>query len=487
MRKLRILVVSDYFKLHTGFACVTRNIIKRIRKLNPNIEWHYLAWFYDPRAEVNYSDYVDKDKVYTTERKREDIYAENTFPKIIDKKKFDIVWAIGDWWMCKAPAEYNIFKNYTLIIYTPIDSASPPLRSKEVFDKADVLVMYTHWAQRVFAETFPKIKTIVIPHGVDINTFHPLSNDEIKQIRKQIGASKDAFLIGNFNRNQPRKNIPEHLLAFRYFLDAWKSCPKCHSIFFESKVKQISKLKVKIEKIGLDNIKKCPNCGYSKLYKGKAKKNAYLFLHMMFNAPPEQGWNITETKWGGKPGGLVEMYDLKGHIFHTEGISVGRGVPDDQLNRLYNAMDLTVNVSAAEGFGLQSIEVMATGKAVPLISNYGGHLDFVTRPYQKIDTYILRPQPVTNVLWATPDVFDFVKKLDLFYYDDPKILHQKYGMPKDIICGKKLREICAKEDREKAVKYYNWDKIAKIWLELFENVRLKNELRPGDEVRLQKF
>lgn len=477
--KLRILVVSDYFKLHTGFAAVTRNIIKRIRKLNPNIEWHYLAWFYNPRAEANYPDYIDKDKVYRTNGTKEDMYAENTFPKLISNKKFDIVWTIGDWWMCRAAARYNIFKNYTFIMYSPIDSGPVPLKSKEIFDKADVLVMYSHWGQRVFAETFPTIKTIVIPHGVDINVFYPLSKEEIRKMRSRMGIPEDKFMIGNFNRNQPRKNVPEMLHAFRYFLDAWKSCPRCHAIFFESKVK-------KSLKINISDIKKCPYCGYSRLNEGEGKEGkALLFLHMVFNSPPEQGWNLTEKKWGGSPGGLIEEYNLSGHVLHTENISVGIGVPDDVMNQLYNAMDLTLNVSAAEGWGLTGLESMAAG-TISLVSNYGGHLDFVERPEQRVEISRFRPQPVTNVLWAFPDILDFTKKMDLFYYDDPKILEQKYSL-KVSLSGKALRELYAKMDREKVVKYYDWNRIAKMWLNLFENVRLKGRLRAGDKIRLVKF
>ncbi|MCD6318970.1 glycosyltransferase family 4 protein [Candidatus Aerophobetes bacterium] len=393
--------------------------------------------------------------------------------------------------MSEPPARHNIFKNYTFILYTPIDSTPPSLKFKHIYESADVLVMYTRWGQKVFARTFPNIKTTVIPHGTDINTFYPLPEDEKIKMRDRMGTGKNIFLVGNFNRNQPRKNIPEHLLAFRLFIDAWKSCPKCGMVYFETKIKEIRNKfspdrEIDIERVDLSKIKKCSRCGSSNLYEGESKKGkAYLFLHMVFNSPPEQGWNITEKPWGGDPGGLVEMYDLEGCVLHTEGITVGRGVTDDELNKLYNAMDLTVNASAAEGFGLTSLESMSAG-TTPLVTNYGGHVDFVERDIQKIDIFLYRPQPITNALWAIPDVFDFVKKLDLFYYDDPEILHRKYGMPRSIICGKKLRELCSKEDREKVVKYYNWDNIAKMWLQLFESVKLKHRLRPGDRIRLTK-
>ena len=76
--------------------------------------------------------------------------------------------------------------------------------------------------------------------------------------------------------------------------------------------------------------------------------------------------------------------------------------------------------------------------------------------------------------------------MDLFYYDDPKILEQKYSL-KVPLSGKALRELYAKMDREKVVKYYDWNRIAKMWLNLFENVRLKGRLRAGDKIRLVKF
>jgi len=470
MKKIKILAVSDWYKLHTGFACVLRNIVKRIKKLDPNIEWHHLAWYYNKNAESHYPDIIDKDKVYPTEGTNEDRYAAKTFPKLIHDKTYDIVWGTGDHWMLQTLAENHILNRYKLIMYSPVDSQPLPLSSLPVFSEADVLVMYTYWGQQIIKHQFPFLKTTVIHHGVDTEVFHPLSYEHKMNIRRQMNISPDTFIVGNFNRNQPRKNIPEMLQAFRLFLNPWSSCPKCKETFFVP-------------------LNECPNCG-GKVYTGpgKTKKETVLFLHMLLNAPPEQGWNISEKVYGGKPGGLIERYNLRGYILHTEGINIGMGVSDEKLNELYNFVDLNLNVSAAEGFGLTSLEAIAAGNAPSLVSNYGGHLDFIDNIGRTVNSFYYRPQPISNVEWCVPDIVDFTKKLDLFYYNDPDIIRKKYNIEKkkDFLCGKELRNYYTTEGRQKIIKEYNWDVIAQQWLKLFRSVKL-DKLNSKKPVQLEQI
>ena len=373
-------------------------------------------------------------------------------------------------WMQTTIAENHVLNRYKYVAYIPVDSQPLPLSSLPVFSEADVLVMYTYWGQQIIKHQFPFLKTTVIHHGVDTEVFHPLSYEHKMNIRRQMNIPPDTFIVGNFNRNQPRKNIPEMLQAFRLFLNPWSSCPKCKETFFVP-------------------LNECPNCG-GKVYTGpgKTKREAVLFLHMLLDAPPEQGWNISEKVYGGKPGGLIERYNLKGYILHTEGINIGMGVSDEKLNELYNFVDLNLNVSAAEGFGLTSLEAIAAGNAPSLVSNYGGHLDFIDNIGRTVNSFYYRPQPISNVEWCVPDIVDFTKKLDLFYYNDPDIIRKKYNIEKkkDFLCGKELRNYYTTEGRQKIIKEYNWDVIAQQWLNLFRSIKL-NRLDSKKPVQLEQI
>ena len=455
MKKLKILLVTDYIALHTGFATVARNIVQRLKDY---YDWYQLAWFYNLGFR-NPNVPISEDHIYHTKRDPGDMYGAKSFPKlIIDQlKDIDIVWGIGDRWMLDHMVEWNTWKKFYLIVYTPVDSFPLPRSWFKTYNQIDTLVMYTNWAKSIVMRQNPEIgkRCLVIPHGADIEVFKPLSLEEKRAIRTRIDPKLvDAFIVGNFNRNQPRKNIPAMMEAFSYFISPWTTCKNCKRIFYET-------------------LPACNACGCQDVVQGPGKDDAYLFLHMVIDSPPEKGWNIREE--GGDPGGLIERYGLRKKVIYTKGLKIGKGVSKKELNRLMNMCDITVNPSSAEGFGLPSLESMSAG-VPPLVSNYGGHLDFIKDGGETIAIKYFRPQPINNLIWAYVSSHDFAFRLDKLYYTREE-LAEKYqiDIPVDTKCGKELREAYGKQGRKKVVENYNWDKIALEWKKIFDSVPEKRK------------
>lgn len=407
--KMKALFVSDYYKLHSGYARVARNILKGIR----DVEWSYYGWFYTSIAEKLYPDLVSKlyHSKYNTAK---DKYGRETLEELFQKEKFDVVIGLGDVYMLAPLTELHTLNQYFLILYVPLDSFPIPLNWIPILKEADVLVLPTKWAQVNLEKQCPNLKTIVIPHGVNTNIFYSDSESR-KEVRASMGIGEETFLVGNFNRNQPRKNIPEMFQAF--------------SIFSENK---------------------------------KTK----LFLHMVLYSPPEVGYNIIEKRWGGNPGGLAERYNLQNKILSTSGIKLGLGVSDGELNSLYNAVDLSVNVSAGEGFGLTSLESISAGTPVLVSENSVFAEEFavgVKCPYCK-------PQPITNVEWVYPEIEDFVDKLNLFYKDFKK--------------DRKLKQMYGRKGATIIKCKYDWNDICKQWKKLIDNSS-KRGIYSGAKVKLE--
>ena len=149
----------------------------------------------------------------------------------------------------------------------------------------------------------------VIPHGVDLKSFYPISAEDRTKFRQEFfgGAVKeDTFLVVNISRNQPRKDVMRTLAVFSEFK--------------------------------------------------KQVPNSHLYLHMQSN---DVGGSIDEMArhYGLEPG---KEYSV------PVDFSSGMGYTLDIVNKIYNAADACVTTTLGEGWGFISTEAFAA--KTPLVA-----------------------------------------------------------------------------------------------------------------------
>jgi D-inositol-3-phosphate glycosyltransferase len=314
-KRIPILVVGDA-AAPTGFARVLHGILERVKH---KYEIHHLG--------VNYSgDPHDADwKIYVA-RLGGDVYGINRLQHLIEVTKPRLVFLINDIWILGryAPILKKYKDNLKTVMYFPVDGDLIDSDFVKELDGVDQLVAYNQFGKRVMQQSIAGVKQEnpdfkaseieVIPHGVDMQLFHPyskkLGTDGIK--RGRLRAKKallpntkdflDSFIVLNANRNQPRKRIEITMQGF--------------ALFAENKP---------------DNVK--------------------LYLHM---GAEDVGWNLMS---------LARRYDIEGRLIIS---NTSKETPMDsveRLNMIYNACEVGINTSIGEGWGLVSFEHAATGAA----------------------------------------------------------------------------------------------------------------------------
>lgn len=197
----------------------------------------------------------------------------------------------------------------------------------------------------------------VIPLGVDLNTFRP-SPFSVESTRREAGLPEevaDVFIVGNVNRNQPRKRLD---LTIQYFAEWVKSF----------------------------NV-----------------QDAYLFLHV---APTgDKGYDVRQ---------LFGYYGLAKRLILSEP-SIGFGVPEPILVKTYQSFDVQVNTGQGEGWGLTSLEGMACG--IPQLLPDWSALGEWAKDHALMvpcSTQSVTPNNI-NVIGGLPDKDLFIKGLQKMY------------------------------------------------------------------------
>lgn len=140
----------------------------------------------------------------------------------------------------------------------------------------------------------------VIPLGVDLNVYRAVPRAEA---RKALGLDNllESFIVGNVNRNQPRKRLD---LTVRYFCEWVKS---------------------------------------------RGIKDAVLYLHV---APTgDQGYDVKQ---------LMHYYGLHKRLVLCVP-EIGRGTREKWMSSIYSSFDVQVSTTQGEGWGLTTLEGMACG------------------------------------------------------------------------------------------------------------------------------
>lgn len=262
--------------------------------------------------------------------------------------------------------------------HVPIDTCFLPKAWIKVFKGFDhTLAMSEHGVKMI--KQFFGLDVPFIPHGVDTKIFRPLPIEEVQELRKKRNIDT-MFVAGGCGRNQLRKMWNQLIRAFSEF--------------------------------------------------GKNRMDVtYLFhsdIHATFISDG-WSWQAIAEKYGGitiQPDGSMGK-SLFNPTWIDMTIAKRRDVDDSELNKFYNMIDVYMFLTGGEGFGIPTLEALATGR--PLIIT-----DNTTGPELAKDHGILVPElkdkygdPVrwegqNGVEFSIPDWREAKKALEK-YYENPKL------------------------------------------------------------------
>jgi D-inositol-3-phosphate glycosyltransferase len=208
--------------------------------------------------------------------------------------------------------------NMRVLLYCPIDGDRLVTGRSLAFRDLDCLVVFADFAKQAVVGDWsgvrrepPTFRIEVIPHGVDLKTFHPLGPDGGAGSESRTTARHallpdrpdlaDAFIVLNANQNNGRKRLDLTLSGFSAFAK-------------------------------------------------EAPRPAYLWLHCNIHAASSKPL---------RP--MMRDLGILDRVIVPDWSPQGPFLSDTDLNLVYNACDIGLNTSTGEGWGLVAFEHGATG------------------------------------------------------------------------------------------------------------------------------
>jgi glycosyltransferase involved in cell wall biosynthesis len=348
MRKKKLVFQSDFALANTGFGRNTKALLEYLYKTdkydivnyavglnwsNPNLEatpWKSIGTLPDSQEELNR---LNQDP----NQARRASYGDYNLNRIIEQEKPDVYIAVQDIWGVDFAIEKPWFNKITSVLWTTLDSLPILPTAIAAAPKAKNYWIWSNFATKALNEMGHKNVTTM--HGcVEDKSFFRFLNSQKKDLRSKHKIDQEDFVVGFVFRNQLRKSVPNLLEGFSIFQ------------------KENPKLKTK------------------------------LLLHTHYG----EGWNIKKLaeEYGVKNSDILTTYickSCKGYsvrphtsedeecpycknkTFVTTGVSVG--VTEDQLNEIYNLMDVYCHPFTSGGQEIP-IQEAKLSELITLVTNY---------------------------------------------------------------------------------------------------------------------
>lgn len=217
-----------------------------------------------------------------------------------DRVKPDVIVLQNDPWnipvYLDVLEQFDEYKNVPVVGIIAIDGKN--INGKSL-NRLSLAIFWTQFGLAEAREGGYTQPAAVIPLGVDTNMFYPVDKRDIRN--QQLPSLVDKFIVGNVNRNQPRKRFD---LTIKYF------------------AKWITEHKI---------------------------TDAYLYLHI---APTgDTGVNVMN---------LMKYYGVIDRLALVSP-DTWYGIEDEGMRDTYNCFDVSVSTTQGEGFGLTALEAAACG------------------------------------------------------------------------------------------------------------------------------
>jgi glycosyltransferase involved in cell wall biosynthesis len=322
----KIMLICDDIRVHSGVATVAREIVINTAH---HFNWVNIAGAinhpekgkrFDISADTNTNAGITDSSIFLYPV---DGYGDpDLIRQLIELEKPDAIMLITDprYFEWLFMIENEIRKTMPIIYLNIWDDYPAPLYNKAFYESCDALLAISKQTklinELVLGEKAKKKVIEYVPHGLNEKLFYPIKDEaekaELEKMKANLfGGEEKDFVVFFNSRNIRRKQIPDTMLAFRYFLD--------------------------------------------RLPREKAEKCA-MVLHT--EVISEHGTDLEAVRRI-----LFEEYP-NAIYFSTNKLS------PQQLNQLYNIADAQILLTSNEGWGLSLTEAILAGTVI--IANVTG-------------------------------------------------------------------------------------------------------------------
>ena len=326
---------------------------------------------------------------------------QETVRSLIWTQKPDVLWFMTDprFYVWLWDMENEIRSVIPMIYYHVWDNFPLPKFNRNFYLSNDMIVTISKVTDEIVRGVSPEVETRYLPHAVDTEIFKPLDESAIDAVRERhFGKDHKGKTIFFWNNRNARRKMSGSLIWwFKQFVD----------------------------KVGRDNVK--------------------LLLHTDPKDPNGQDLEVIINETGLADGTVMLSKDK---------------VPPQDLAVMYNAVDCTINISDAEGFGLATLESLSCG--TPIIVNMTGGLQEQVKD-EEGNYFGYAIEPASRAVIGSQEV--------PYIYED-RVSEEEFVHALIMVytMGRENRKKLGLEGRQHVLKNYNFETFKKDWLEVFEHV-----------------
>ena len=327
MKKKKILLLSDDLRMHSGIATQSKEFVMGTLD---KYDWVQIG------GAVKHPDegkIIDMSEAVRTELGITDGYLKiypisgygnpDLLRQLLEIEKPDAIMHFTDprFWVWMYNMEHEIRQNIPILYYNIWDDLPDPLYNTNFYRSSDTLLSISKQTYGINKRILSKFgykdwQTVYAPHGITEKRLFKIDKDDtkFKKFENYYNFDKYKFKILYLNRNIRRKNPGDVALAYKHMMD----------------------------KLTPEQRKEC--------------------VFVWHSAPSDENGTdmraVCQTLLPDYP--VIFTYDMGGPM------------SDEQMNYLYNSVDIYINLASNEGFGLGSLEALTVG--TPIVVNVTGGL-----------------------------------------------------------------------------------------------------------------
>jgi glycosyltransferase involved in cell wall biosynthesis len=398
MKKKKIFVIADHPFSPSGVGSQTRYVIESLIKTG---EYSFICFGGAIKHENYQPQKIDPYGEDWTIYPVDGYGTQESVRSIIRTEKPDMLWFMTDprFFPWLWEIEDEIRSLMPMVYYHVWDNYPYPDFNKVWYNSCDHISCISKVTHDIVKTVAPETDSQYLPHAVDSKIFKPLEKKEVEKLKAQAGFPEDKFIVFWNNRNARRKQSGSLIFWFNKFLD----------------------------RVGRD----------------KAK----LIMH-------------TDPKDPNGPDLLAQINKL--NLTNGEVQFSKQKVDVTHLAAMYNMVDVTVNISDAEGFGLSTLESLSC--ETPIIVNMtGGLQEQVTNGEEWFGIGI---EPCSKAVIGSQDI-PYIREDRINEDDFVDALENLYNMSEE------ERKKLGKRGRDHVVNNYNFNGFQDSWRKTFKEVHEK--------------